>query len=239
MKASLNSAADDRPPLVDELYAHDFDVTTAEARAIQQRLREHVVIADDFAAPKRVAGLDVGFEGPPRGRSGFMRAAVAVLDAQSLVVLETAQVRVPATFPYVPGLLSFRELPALLLALTELSSPPDLLVCDGQGLAHPRRLGIACHLGLLTGIPAIGVAKSRLVGSHAELPVARGSHVPLLDGEEMIGWVLRSRTGVRPLFVSPGHRVGFQSALQLTLSLIRRYREPETTRAAHRLASGR
>lgn len=239
MKDSLNSAGDDRPPLVDERYAHDFDVTTAEARAIQRRLRGHVVIADDFAAPVRVAGLDVGFEGPPRGRSGFMRAAVAVLDAHSLEIVETARVRVPATFPYVPGLLSFREVPALLLALEELSAPPDLLVCDGQGLAHPRRLGIACHLGLLTGIPAIGVAKSRLIGVHEELPEARGSRVPLLDGGEMLGWVLRSRTGVKPLFVSPGHRVGLQSALDLTLGLLGRYRQPETTRAAHRLASGR
>ncbi len=239
MTEALKSDPDNRPARVDERYAHDFDVSTAEARAIQQRLRTHVVIDDDFGTPRRVAGLDVGFEGPARGRSGHMRAAVAVLDATSLTLLESACVRAPTTFPYVPGLLSFREAPALLLALGRLSAPPDLLVCDGQGYAHPRRFGIACHLGLLTGIPAIGVAKSRLTGEHDTLPAARGSRVPLRDGTELIGWVVRSRAGVKPLYVSPGHRVGFEGAVRLLFGLLRRYRQPETTRAAHRLASGR
>ncbi len=239
MRASLKGDPDGRRVRVDERYAHDFDVTTAQAREIQQRLRGHVVLADDFEPPRRVAGLDVGFEGPPRGRSGTMRAAVAVLAAGTLELIESARVRVPASFPYVPGLLSFREIPALLLALAELSVPPDLLVCDGQGVAHPRRFGIACHLGLLTGIHSIGVAKSRLVGTHETLPNAAGSRVPLMDGEERIGWVLRSRAGVKPLYVSPGHRVGFESAVTLPQGLLGRYRQPETTRAAHRLASKR
>ena len=237
MKRQLKSGLDDRLALVDERYAHRFDVTTAEARAIQTRLRDEVRIVADYGTPRRVAGLDVGFEGPPRGRGGHMRAAVAVLDAVSLEVVESVLVRAPTRFPYVPGLLSFREIPALLEALSRLSAPPDLLVCDGHGLAHPRRFGVACHLGLLTGIPAIGVAKSRLIGEHAPLGRKRGSRVPLTDGGEIIGVVLRTRDGVKPLYISPGHRVDLEGAVALTESLLGRYRQPETTRAAHRLAS--
>jgi len=170
--------------------------------------------------------------------SGRIRAAVAVLDADSLELAESAVVSVTARFPYVPGLLSFREAPAVLLALSRLRQPPDLLLCDGQGIAHPRRLGIACHLGLVSGLPSIGVAKSRLVGSYREPGAARGDWSELRDGEEIIGAVLRSRQGVKPLFVSIGHRVCLQTAIAWTLRCVTRYRLPETTRAAHRLASG-
>jgi deoxyribonuclease V len=135
-------------------------------------------------------------------------------------------------------LLSFREIPVLLDALAELASPPDLLLCDGQGLAHPRRFGLACHLGVLTGLPAIGVAKSRLLGSHEEVPDRRGAWVPLVDKGETVGAVLRTRQGVRPVYVSIGHRVTLESAIRFTMACLTRFRLPETTRWADRIAGG-
>ncbi|HDP89295.1 MAG TPA: deoxyribonuclease V, partial [Thioalkalivibrio sp.] len=147
--------------------------------------------------------------------------------------------RVPTTFPYVPGLLSFREIPAVLAALAQLPALPDLILCDGQGIAHPRRLGIACHLGVLLDVPTIGVAKSRLIGTHAEVPADKGDWVPLLDGKEIIGAVLRTRENVKPLYVSPGHRVSLPTAIDYVMGCVTRYRLPETTRRADRLASGR
>jgi deoxyribonuclease V len=138
----------------------------------------------------------------------------------------------------VPGLLSFRETPAVLEALGRLSERPDLLLCDGQGYAHPRRFGLACHLGVLTGLPSIGVAKSRLIGTHGALPKEKGAWVPLLDGDEAVGAVLRTRDGVAPLYVSIGHRVSLPTAIRWVLACTTRYRLPETTRQAHRLASG-
>nr|MCU0809385.1 deoxyribonuclease V [Candidatus Contendobacter sp.] len=182
----------------------------------------------------RVAGVDVGFE----AGGTVTRAAVAVLRYPELDVLETAIARRPTTFPYVPGLLSFRELPAVLEALEQLREPPDLLLCDGQGIAHPRRLGIASHLGLLVDIPAIGVAKSRLCGMHEEPPNQRGAWTPLWAEGEIIGAVLRTRPGVKPLYISPGHRINLATAIQYVMACCTRYRLPETTRHAHRLASG-
>jgi deoxyribonuclease V len=146
--------------------------------------------------------------------------------------------RRPARFPYVPGLLSFREMPALLAALARLRVRPDLMLCDGQGLAHPRRFGLACHLGVMCGIPSIGVAKSRLIGKHREPGKRRGAWVPLRDRGETIGAVVRSRAGIRPLFVSIGHRVSLPEAVRCVMACTTRYRLPETTRWAHRLASG-
>jgi deoxyribonuclease V len=181
-----------------------------------------------------VAGIDVGFE----EAGSVTRAAVAVLAFPTLRPLESALARLPTAFPYVPGLLSFREIPAVLEALHQLSAPPDLLLCDGQGYAHPRRFGLACHLGVLTGLPSIGVAKSRLLGTHGPLPAHKGAWVPLLDGEETVGAVLRTRTGVAPLYVSIGHRVTLPTAIHWVLACTTRYRLPETTRQAHRLASG-
>ena len=137
-----------------------------------------------------------------------------------------------------PGLLSFRELPVVLEALEQLSTPPDLVLCDGQGIAHPRRFGIACHLGLLTDIPSIGVAKSRLCGTHEQPPNQRGAWTPLYLGEEVIGAVLRTRCGVKPLYISPGHRISLDTAIRMVMACCTRYRLPETTRYAHRLASG-
>lgn len=217
-----------------ERVDHPWDVTPAEARAIQERLRALVVADDDLGSVRRVAGVDIGFE---EGGS-VTRAAVAVLAYPSLEPLEDAVARAPTTFPYIPGLLSFREVPAALEALARLSAPPDLLLVDGQGIAHPRRIGVASHLGLAADLPAVGVAKSRLVGEHPPLPDEKGAWVPLTHRGEVIGAVLRSRAGVRPLFVSSGHRVGLDTALQFTLGCLTRYRLPETTRRAHALASG-
>ena len=183
---------------------------------------------------RTVAGTDVGFE---RG-GGMARAAVAVLSFPRLELVDYAVARRRARFPYVPGLLSFREVPALLAALDQLRVKPDLLLCDGQGLAHPRRFGIACHLGLICGIPSIGVAKSRLIGEHGEPAQRRGAWVPLRDRGETIGAVLRSRTGTRPIYVSIGHRVSLTAAVRYVLACTTRFRLPETTRWAHRLASG-
>jgi deoxyribonuclease V len=215
-------------------HTHSWDVTPKEAIAIQQRLRGLVRIGDDYAPPRYVAGVDVGFE----ERNTITRAAVAVLSFPELELVERAIARLPTSFPYVPGLLSFREVPAVLAALEQLSRLPDMLLCDGQGLAHPRRLGIASHLGVLLDLPTIGVAKSRLCGRHDEPGEDKGAWEPLWDGEELIGCVLRSRSRVKPLYISPGHRVGFDTARELVLACTTRYRLPETTRWAHRLASG-
>ena len=193
-----------------------------------------MIAEDRLGDVRRVAGIDVGFEQD----GAISRAAVAVLDFPELRLVESAVARLPTSFPYVPGLLSFRETPAVLEALGRLSERPDLLLCDGQGYAHPRRFGLACHLGVLTGLPSIGVAKSRLIGTHGALPEQKRAWVPLLDGDETIGAVLRTRSAVAPLYVSIGHRVSLPTAIRWVLACTTRYRLPETTRHAHRLASG-
>jgi len=213
---------------------HPWNLTPSEAIALQKELRETVIARDDFGEVTRVAGVDCGFE----EKGAIIRAAVAVLDFPSLKLVDQAVARRPSSFPYIPGLLSFREIPALLAALDMLNNAPDLILVDGQGLAHPRRFGIACHLGVLTGIPTIGAAKSRLTGTFENPGIERGNWTPLLDKEEIIGAVLRTRRGTRPLFVSLGHRVGLESAKEWVLRCTPRYRLPETTRLAHRLASG-
>jgi deoxyribonuclease V len=213
---------------------HPWDLTPTEAIALQQRLCERVIRVDRLAPPTRIAGVDVGFE----DNGKITRAAVAVLEFPSLEPFEQAVARQPTRFPYIPGLLSFREVPAILQALDRLKFPPDLLLCDGQGLAHPRRFGLACHLGLLTDIPSIGVGKTRLTGSYGAVPEGRGSWVPLIDRGEEIGAVLRTRSGVKPIYVSIGHRISLPTAINYVLAATTRYKLPETTRAAHRLASG-
>lgn len=215
-------------------YAHPWDVSPKEAVEWQRRLGRFLIMRDDFGEIRTVAGVDVGFEDGGR----ITRAAIAVLDYPSLQTVEEAVARESTSFPYVPGLLSFRELPAVLQVVESLTRMPDLFLCDGQGIAHPRRFGIACHLGLLTDTPAVGVAKSRLIGRHGRVPEERGGWTSLLDGEEVIGAVLRTRTGVKPVYVSPGHRVSLASAVRFVMACTTRYKLPETTRAAHRLASG-
>jgi len=213
---------------------HPWPASAAEAIVLQQKLRERVIVVDQLDTVRSVAGLDVG----PEGDGSVMRAAVAVLSFPDLKTADQVVARRPASFPYIPGLLSFREIPALLDALARLGALPDLLLCDGQGLAHPRRFGLACHLGVLTGIPSIGVAKSLLVGEHGPLPPARGSWRPLVHKGEVVGAALRTRTGVAPVYVSIGHKVSLATVIDYVLACSPNFRLPETTRAAHRLASG-
>ncbi|APZ44440.1 endonuclease V [Acidihalobacter ferrooxydans] len=219
---------------MDPTLQHAWNVAPAEARAIQERLRVRVETVDRFDGPIRtLAGVDVGFE----DGGTVTRAAVVVLDSTTLQPLERVLARRATQFPYVPGLLSFREIPAVLDALAQLRMTPDLLLCDGQGIAHPRRLGIAAHLGVLLDRPSVGVAKSRLIGTHADVPDRRGAWVPLHDGEERIGAVLRTRLGVKPIYVSSGHRVALETAVEQVMRAVTRYRLPETTRQADSLAS--
>ena len=201
--------------------------------ALQEELAPEVIQTDDPRPLRMVAGIDIGFEAGGR----ITRAAVAVLSLPGLEVVETALAKRPTDYPYVPGLLSFREIPAALEALACLRAIPDLLVCDGQGRAHPRRFGLASHLGWVLDHPTVGIAKSRLVGTADTPPPERGASRPLCHRDEVIGSVLRTRTGVAPVFVSVGHRVSLARAAALALELAPRFRLPETTRAAHRLAS--
>lgn len=205
-----------------------------EAIAIQEQLRSEVITSDRLEPVQYVAGVDMGFE----AAGTISRAAVAVLSFPSLQLQESAIARRPTSFPYVPGFLSFREIPAVLDALEKINVIPDLILCDGQGIAHPRRFGIACHLGVIVDIPAIGVAKSLLVGKHEEVSQERGSWQPLRHRGETIGAVLRTRTGTKPLYISSGHRVSLLTAIEYVLRCTPKYRLPETTRIADKLASG-
>ena len=216
-------------------FPQDWPDSAKAAIALQQQLKSQVITADRLGPIRSVAGVDAGFE----NAGAITRAAVAVLSFPELQLVEHAIARRPTTFPYVPGLLSFREVPTVLDALAQLNTIPDLLLCDGQGVAHPRRLGIAAHLGLLADLPAIGVAKSRLVGTHNEVPEHKGGWVPLRDKGETIGAVLRTRVGTKPLYVSSGHRVSLETAIGYVLRCTPKYRLPETTRWADKLASNR
>jgi deoxyribonuclease V len=209
---------------------------TAAARDLQKRLAGRVRLEDDFGPLRIIAGVDVGFE----DGGAITRAAVVLLDAETLETLEQVIARVPTCMPYIPGLLSFRELPAVLQALAALKQQPDLVFSDGHGIAHPRGLGIAAHLGVITGLPTIGVAKKILTGQHEPLAEQGGAQVDLVDKSgQKIGTVLRSKDKVRPLIISPGNRVGIATAPQLVMRYVTRYRLPEPTRLADRLASRR
>lgn len=211
-----------------------WDLSPSEAVALQKSLRAQVVLEGPPGEIRTVAGVDVGFEAGGR----VTRAAVVVLDFPALTVRHHAIARRPTSFPYIPGLLSFRESPAVLDAIAQLAERPDLLLCDGFGFAHPRRFGIACHVGLLTGIPSIGVGKSPFIGKHVPVPDERGAGVPLVDRGEVIGTVLRTRVGTKPIYVSPGHLVSLEAAPEWVMACTTRFRLPETTRWAHRYASG-
>ncbi|AFZ04299.1 deoxyribonuclease V [Calothrix sp. PCC 6303] len=215
---------------------HSWSLTTQEAKAVQQNLRNLVINQDQFIEPiQYVAGVDMGFTEDGK----VSRAAVAVLSFPDLQLVETSIAYRPTEFPYIPGFLSFREIPALLDALQKIKTTPDMILCDGQGTAHPRRFGIACHLGLLVDIPTIGVAKSWFIGQHDALADTKGSWQPLTDKGETIGAVLRTRSGVKPVYVSPGHRISLATAIEYTLNCTTKYRLPETTRIADKLASSR
>lgn len=214
---------------------HDWAVTPKEAVALQRTLAARVRLQPGPKHVRCVAGVDTGFI--DHGRTA--RAAVVVLSFPQLARLETQVAFEPTPFPYIPGLLSFRELPVVLHALEKLSILPDLVLCDGQGIAHPRRLGIAAHLGVVTGLPTIGVGKSRLIGDYQEPGQEKGCVSPLMDARQRIGTVVRTRTAVRPLFISPGHRTDHDSAVEWALACTGRYRLPEPIRMADRVASSR
>ena len=210
----------------------DWPASIEEARAIQEQLRHEVVTEGDPGPVRRIAGVDAHVS----PSAGLTWAAIAVVDFPSLELEESALAAVPTRFPYVPGYLSFREAPAVLEALALLRTPPDLLMVDGHGIAHPRGVGIAAHLGVAAGLPSIGVAKSRLVGRFAEPGPGKGEHSPLFIGDEVVGTVLRSRERARPLFVSTGHRISLDRAVALVLACLTRYRLPEPTRLADRVS---
>ncbi|MCC6178572.1 MAG: deoxyribonuclease V [Chloroflexi bacterium] len=217
---------------------HRWDLDVAEARALQRELADRVIREDRFGDIRTVAGVDLGFPKAPDG-SVLGRAAVVALSFPDLDVVEERVVTRTVTFPYIPGLLSFREAPVSLEAIGALEHRPDLLLVDGHGFAHPRRFGIACHLGLLLDLPTIGCAKSILVG-HAEEPgPAPGDWSPLIDRDEVVGAALRTRPKSKPIYVTIGHRVSLESAIALVLQCGRGHRIPEPTRLADRIASRR
>jgi len=211
---------------------HPWDVSVDDAIAIQRRLAPLAQAAPPIAldTARLVAGVDVSYADRARG-------AVVVYRYPEMELVEQATASRETAFPYVPGLLSFREVPVALDALAKLRATPDLLLCDGQGYAHPRRFGLACHLGLVTGLASIGCAKSWLLGDYTEPGPALGDRSPLRDGGEVIGMALRTRPGARPLFVSTGYRVTLEQAVEVTLGCLRGYRLPEPTRAADHLAA--
>lgn len=211
---------------------HAWDLTPSEAILLQRRLARRVRLQPLPARIETLAGADVSVS----PRTGRLRAAVILMSMPGLAVVEWATASAAPRWPYIPGLFAFRELPPLLAAFAKLSIRPDVLLFDGQGIAHPRRCGLASHAGLLFGVPAVGCAKSRLVGEHAPPGARRGAWQPLVDRGETVGAVVRTRDGVRPVFVSPGHLADLDSSVRLVLETARRFRIPEPLRGAHRLA---
>ncbi len=210
-----------------------WPATEEEARAVQDELRARVVLDEPGPQPRTglVTGVDVAYD----DERDVVAAAAVVLDAATLDVVAEATAVGRISFPYVPGLLAFREVPTVLAALDALPCPPGLVVCDGYGRAHPRRFGLASHLGVLTGLPTIGVAKNPFTFTYADPAPARGSSAPLMAGDEEVGRALRTRDAVKPVFVSVGHRVSLDNACAHTLALTPEYRLPETTRRADAL----
>jgi deoxyribonuclease V len=214
---------------------HSWDVSPAEAREIQRQLRRCVLVEPLDRQPEIIAGVDVSVKG------GQAQAAVVLHSYPELAPFHATTAEMPVSFPYVPGLLAFREGPVVLAALEQLDDWPDVLMFDAQGFAHPRRMGLATHLGVLLDTPAVGCAKSRLCGTYVEPDERKGSWTQLVDetdADEVIGAVVRTRNGVRPVFVSVGHRIDLETAVSLVLGCATRYRLPEPTRWAHRIAGG-
>ena len=210
--------------------SHPWNLKPKEAMVLQKRLAGEVVDNVPLAKVSTVAGIDVAFQ------KDTAIAAVVLMGYPDLEPIETSVAKRPIAFPYIPGLLSFREGPVIMEALDNLGHRPDLCIFDGQGKAHPRRLGIACHIGLIIGIPSIGCGKSRLCGHHDEPGHTRGCHVPLMDKDDIIGAVVRTRDGIKPVYVSAGHLIDLESSIRMVLSCCTKYRLPEPIRHAHRLA---
>lgn len=216
---------------------HSWAISPSDAVALQRELAGQLRLDRTLPenAVRTIAGVDLS---PPDAESGRVRGAVVVVAWPSLEVVEVSTAEGIADFPYVPGLLSFREAPILLEALAGLRTTPDVVLVDGQGTAHPRRFGIACHLGLAIDVPTIGCAKSRLVGTHQQPGEEKGGWTPLEHGGDIIGAVVRTRTGVRPIYVSPGNNIDLESSVRWALACSPRYRVPVPTRLAHRAAAG-
>jgi deoxyribonuclease V len=208
-----------------------FPLNHHDAIETQNLLASKVCHYDDFEEIKHVAGVDIAYD----KNSDKMVSGIAILDAKSLEVLETSTVRDHVQFEYIPGLLSFRELPAIAKALEQIKLTPDLIICDGQGLAHPRRFGVACHLGVVFNVPTIGCGKSRLIGEFQQPDQERGSFSHLIHEKEIIGAVVRTQNKINPVYVSIGHRVTLDTAIKWVLHFAPHYRLPETTRAADHL----
>jgi len=221
---------------------HNWNLSYSQARDLQERLADKVEFTPLKKMPGTVAGIDCAFS--KDGQRIF--AAVVVLKLPDLQIIETTSASAKVTFPYIPGMLSFREAPVCIAAVEKLQKQPDVFIIDGQGIAHPRRLGLATHLGLFFDRPTIGCAKSRLIGQFEEPPPEKGAYSFLTDekitrlrtSDEVIGAVLRTRTNVKPLFVSVGHKCRLKDAIEITLACTTKYRLPEPTRLAHQLAGG-
>ncbi|WP_299589488.1 deoxyribonuclease V [uncultured Microbulbifer sp.] len=207
---------------------HAWNIKEAEALKLQHELAAKVVATDQLGEIKLVAGVDVAYQKD----GNQLIAAVVIIDAETLGIVETATAKDIERFPYMPGLFSFRELPPLIKAFEKLQHTPDLVVCDGQGYAHPRRFGLACHLGVIFDVPTIGCGKTRLLGEHQEPDTTRGATAPLVDNGEVIGNVLRTQTDINPIYVSIGHRISLGTACNWILKFSPKYRLPETTRVA-------
>lgn len=219
-----------------QLPNHDWELSPTDAITLQKQLAREIIVNDDhLKAVNFIAGTDIGFE--KNGQT--TRAVVTVLAAPSMELIEYTVCKIPTTMPYIPGLLSFRECPGLLTAFTQLSIKPDLILCDGQGIAHPRRLGIASHLGLLLDLPSIGVAKKRLFGQHDEVGIEQGAEQPLLADDQTIGTVVRTKSKTNPLYISPGHKVSVETGTQWVLKSLKGYKLPEPIRWADAIASER
>jgi deoxyribonuclease V len=212
---------------------HDWNLTPREAIALQQQLRTQIRLAPPAGEFRTIAGADISFN----KYSPTIYSGIVVLRLPDLSIIDSVCIRGTATFPYVPGLLSFREAPSLLEAWEQLKTKPDVLMLDGHGIAHPRRFGIACHVGLWLQLPTLGCGKSMLVGRHAELAGDAGSEAPLLDRGELIGVALRTKKNVAPVYVSPGHLLDLPAAVELVLRSTSKYRQPEPTRQAHLLVN--
>lgn len=212
---------------------HSWKLSEEEAIQLQQKLARQVITEDQLADVQYVAGVDVAYS----KHSDKLIAAVVILEADSLKVAESVVVEDHVQFPYIPGLFSFRELPPVIKAFQQIQTPPQLIVCDGQGLAHPRSFGLASHLGVLFDMPAIGCGKTRLLGEFEEPSLVRGSVSPLVDHGKVIGSVVRTQDGIKPIFVSVGHKISLATACDWILKLAPRYRLPETTRQADQLVN--
>lgn len=212
---------------------HYKTIEPTKAVKLQEKLRKKIVLDKLDGIPQFIAGADISFD----FGSDVMHAAIIVLEFPSLKPVARSLASDETTFPYIPGLLAFREMPVLLKAWNQLRVKPDVLILDGHGLAHPRQMGIATHFGIEIDQPTIGCAKNILTGTHEELEIEKGATVDLLDNDEKVGYALRSRTGVNPVYISPGHKLSFDDAYSIMMKALTKFKLPKTTRLAHQFAN--